>query len=571
MKGWLARGVVGLALITAVSCGQAADPDVPTQGRQGGTLYLLDSANRLAHLDPQRIYEAGVYEFAVSFLHRSLVMVDPYGESPVGLLPDLATDTGRPSSDATVWEFTLRDDATWEDGSAVTCEQVAYGVSRTFAQDVITDGPQFAVDMLDIPTADDGSSVYKGPYSGAGQEHFDRAVSCAGDTITFVLNRSVGDFNYAASMPAFGPVKPEADTGDAYTEAPLSTGPYRVEQYDEGDRIVLVRNEGWVAESDPYRPAYPDRVVGQFSVDPQVIDERVIASEGADRYVLAAAVLRPNLERIFSDPSLADRRWDVYNTAVYYIAVNTALVPVLEHRLALMAAMDRSAILTVLGGEYAGDEADGVVKPTLELDYAPTGLWTGLLGRDIPSTGDPDLARELIEASGEPMPELVYDFPATQEKEKEVAAFVEAMKRADISVTANPIPSEQYFGTVLQPEQQNHLTWAGWGQDWANASTVIPPLFSANGSFNLSRVNSGGIVDDEFQQAIETAQRETDRRTQADMWQDLNRRAVQMGLVIPTAFAREQALWGSGLGGVQYSPTWGGVVPKDVYIKADGE
>ncbi len=571
MNGHLAVVMLALVALTTASCGQDAEPDAPTEGRQGGTLYQLDPSEQFSQLDPQRIYDSSVFSFAVSFLHRSLVMVDPYGESDNGLLPDLATDTGRPNDDATAWEFTLRDDATWEDGSAITCEHVAYGVSRTFAQDVVTDGPVYAIDLLDIPTLEDGSSAYEGPYTGTGQEHFDRAVSCDGTTITFVLNRPMGDFNYAASLPAFGPVKPEADTGDAYTDAPLSSGPYRIETYDKGDRAVLVRNESWVPESDPYRPAYPDRIVRQFSVDPQVADERVIASEGEDRYVIDALVLPPNLDRVFTDPALADRRWDVLDPGVFYIAVNTALVPVLEHRLALMAAMDREAILTVLGGEFAGDEADGVVKPTLERDYVPTGLWSGLLGREIPATGDPELARELIEASGEPMPDLVYDFPAALEKEREVAAFIEAMKRADISVTANPIAAAQYYGTVLQPDTQNHLTWAGWGPDWANASTVIPPLFSVNGGFNLSRVNEGGLEDAAFQQAIDTARRETDRDAQAEMWKDLNTRVVELGLVIPTSFSRSQALWGSGLGGVQYSPTWGGAVYKDVYVTEDGE
>jgi ABC-type transport system substrate-binding protein len=100
---------------------------------------------------------------------------------------------------------------------------------------------------------------------------------------------------------------------------------------------------------------------------------------------------------------------------------------------------------------------------------------------------------------------------------------------------------------------------------------VIPPLFSVNGGFNLSRVNEGGLEDAAFQQAIDTARRETDRDDQAEMWQDLNTRVVELGLVIPTSFSRSQALWGSGLGGVQYSPTWGGAVYKDVYVTEEGE
>ena len=48
----------------------------------------------------------------------------------------MATDPGPPNADASEWQFTLRDGLTWEDGSRVTCEDVKYGVSRTFANDV---------------------------------------------------------------------------------------------------------------------------------------------------------------------------------------------------------------------------------------------------------------------------------------------------------------------------------------------------------------------------------------------------------------------------------------------------
>jgi peptide/nickel transport system substrate-binding protein len=36
------------------------------------------------------------------------------------LVPDLATDLGTPNEDFTEWKFTIRDDATWEDGKPVT-------------------------------------------------------------------------------------------------------------------------------------------------------------------------------------------------------------------------------------------------------------------------------------------------------------------------------------------------------------------------------------------------------------------------------------------------------------------
>ena len=103
----------------------------------------------------------------------------------------MATDTGTHNAAATQWSFTLRDGVTWQDGSPVTCEDVKYGVSRTFATDVINQGPTYAIAYLDIPYEADGkTSRYKGPYAGTGQTLFDQAVSCHGKTITFNLNLS---------------------------------------------------------------------------------------------------------------------------------------------------------------------------------------------------------------------------------------------------------------------------------------------------------------------------------------------------------------------------------------------
>ena len=63
------------------------------------------------------------------------------------------------------WKFTLSDDAKWQDGKPVTCDDVKYGISRTFATDVITGGPTYAISLPRHPQARrTASSDYKGPY-----------------------------------------------------------------------------------------------------------------------------------------------------------------------------------------------------------------------------------------------------------------------------------------------------------------------------------------------------------------------------------------------------------------------
>jgi peptide/nickel transport system substrate-binding protein len=242
-------------------------------------------------------------------------------------------------------------------------------------------------------------------------------------------------------------------------------------------------------------------------------------------------------------------------------------VPNEKHRQAILAALNRENILTVLGGEFAGTEADGIVKPNLALDYAETGLWTDLLGAEIPAQGDPELAQQLIEESGEPMPELVYDYPETETRGKEAAAFIEAMTAAGISVTPNPIEAGTYYSTVLNPEAQNHLSWGGWGPDWANASTIIPELYGAQGGFNLSQYNQGGVQDPEFEAAIQDALTTLDRDEQGGKWQELNKQGSELALVAPLVFTLDQRLWGSGLGGVYFWAPYGSYGYADIYVE----
>ncbi len=146
------------------------------------------------------------------------------GQTPI---PDLATDAGQSNEDATEWSFTLKDPApVWQDGQPITCEDFKYGVSRTFATDVITGGPPYILGFLDVPEAADGSPAYKGPYTGEGQAEFDKAVTCDGNTITYRFKKPWPDFPYAvASLRSFDPYRADKDQGDKSDLQVFSNGP----------------------------------------------------------------------------------------------------------------------------------------------------------------------------------------------------------------------------------------------------------------------------------------------------------------------------------------------------------
>ena len=546
--------VLGLVLAACGGGGSDGGPDGSGQGGDGpvdgGTLTFLTLQDQLQHLDPQRNYTGEDLAFASGYLQRTLTAYaySPDGERATELVPDLATDTGQPSEDARTWTFALKEGVTFEDGTPITCEDVKYGVSRTFATDVITDGPQYAVSMLDIPKADDGSSVYKGPYVTKDNDTaaFDKAVECTDEkTIVFHLADPVGDFNYTVTLLAFSPVPKAADTGEKYTDEPVSSGPYRIQEYTKGTQLVLVRNENWNKESDDYRAAHPDRIVVKFALDANVIDQRMIADSGEDQRALTLGdtVQPASLATVFDNGRFADRRTDELDPFVIYFAVNTQKVPNLEHRKAIAVALDRAQLRTIEGGEFAGELADGVIKPNMPKDYEPSGMWSGLLGVDVPDNGDAEAAKSIIEASGEPMPTLTYDYPQTPVNDKTAAAVVDSLGKAGIKVRPNPIEPGQFYGIVLDPEKEGHLVWAGWGPDWSNASTVIPELFTPTGGFDLSHGN-----DKDFNARVAEARAMTDRDAQGEMWKALNKEAMEQVWAVPLRFRKDQRLAGSKVG-----------------------
>ncbi len=591
---WLRRALaIGVTFgLVVAACGgtnPTATPAGPTVGPgespaestmpdlHGGTIFMLTQNEEFDDIDPQRAYTGEDLAFFGATIMRALTGY-VYSDDPVvanGVTADMATDTGTASPDATEWSFTLRDGLTWEDGSALVCEDIKYGVSRTFANDVITNGPTYAIQYLDIPEnpvseGDDAVylSAYYGPYNGTGQDLFDQAVSCDGNVITFKLNQSVADFNYTVTL-GFSPVPDPAihpdlvDTVDQYTLRPWSNGPYKIEEYTQGNggHLLLTRNEFWNQDSDPVRLAYPDQWEVLFGIDAKVIDQRMMASQGDDATAVCYCNIQPeNLNTVFADPQtpnpdFAGRVVSDYDPYSRYYWIDVQKVPNVKHRQAMAAALNRDAIRANAGGDFAGALGDGVIKPNLGQDYAETGMWTGLLGQPIPDSGDPDFARQLIEESGEPMPDLIWDYPQNPTRDLEAGIVVESLGRAGINVTANPIPGGSYYGTIFNDEQAHQFGWAGWGPDWPNASTVIPPLFTDKGGWNISRVR--GEANQDFIDQVAVAIGELDRSAQAKMWQDLNKLAMERVYVIPTTFGLSQVIVGTRIQPVYQWAPWG--------------
>ncbi|NBR94351.1 MAG: hypothetical protein EBT44_05965, partial [Actinobacteria bacterium] len=523
----------------------------------GGILTLLEHEPRLDHLDPTRIYTGRDLAFMNAFHTRTLVAYNPVpGEAGAGIVPDLATNTGVPSNQAKVWKFTLRPGTKFEDGTPITCEHVRYGVSRVFAQDVLPGGPTYLITWLDIPQDADGNSIYTGPYKNtpAGVKAFNKAVACSKDnrTITFTLNKSIADFNYLATYGVISPVQKSKDTGDKYDLNPQSTGPYKIVENSD-TQLKMVRNKYWSKASDPVRTPYPDEVVILYGMDEEVIDQLML-EDTIPTAINFGGPLPTNRDKFFKDDKFKNRRMNNSDPYARYYAFNLKKMPCLEVRAAMYYAWPIKALLDYAGGpDYAGSYATGAISPLVALDYAPTKV-VGPGSADFKPEGNYTKAQSLLDSAKTKCPDnykkatetgITLDVRQSVTLNDTIPIIEASMAKVGIKVKWNII-SAGYYSTVMNPAKQSDMSASGWGADWANASTVIPELFTSSGGFNLTQ-NSDDPNYKAFEARVNAAMKVTDRKKQAALWKALDKEAAGYFWHLPTTFGKAQEVWGSAL------------------------
>ncbi|WP_405020896.1 ABC transporter substrate-binding protein [Kitasatospora sp. NBC_00070] len=479
--------VAALGLLATAACtatgGTGAGDAAPVRG---GTLHVLSSLD-LEHLDPARAYVTSTQDVG-RLIYRTLTTFAP-APGPAGgrIVPDLATDTGRPSDGAKTWTFTLKEGVKYEDGRPVTSKDVKYGVERTFAAE-LPEGPPYARLWLA------GGEAFKGPYQNpAGLA----SIEAPDDrTIVFRLNRPVSDFGSAVSLPMFAPVPQDKDTGVGYDGRPFSSGPYKIERFEPKKQLTLVRNTAWDQATDTVRKGLPDRVVIDLNLDPAVLDQRLIAGQGEDADAVAMEPIGPaSVGRVLNDPQLKQRLVTGESINTRFLSINTRHQPLDDVRVrqAIAYALDKDALRTTRGGPIAGELATTLLPPTLP-GHVADDRYPSKDGK-----GDPAKAKALLAEAGHAAGvTLTLDTPATAGGKAQGEAVQASLARAGITVKINEISSSAFYSTVGSPARQHDLVIDGWTPDWPGASTYLPILFdgrliTAEGNNNRAQYDSAEV------------------------------------------------------------------------------
>jgi peptide/nickel transport system substrate-binding protein len=565
------KGATGLALgavvaLAAAACsssggGGGAATSAAAAPQKGGTLYTLNLGPHNG-LDPQQSYVGADMEFGARAYARSLVTYSVGSDSK--MVPDLATDTGQMSDGGKTWKFTLVDTAKWQDGQPVKCDDVKYGISRTFATDVISNGPTYMLQYLDVPKDADGTSVYKGPYKGAGQAEFDKAITCEGQTLTLHFGTPWADFNQAvASLMAFSPVRKDKDKGDKSLFEVFSNGPYMQEgTFDPNKGGTWVRNPNWDESTDKVRKAYPDKIVDVEGIQSEQVFQRLLADGGEDKTAITWTTAPPSvLPQIASNPTAANRTINTEAPYVDYVQPNvtTEVMKDPKVRQAFAMATNRDAYVTANGGPQVMTPTYMICNPVLtgcyNKDFNPFGA---------PTSGDPNAAKKVLQDAGKTLPlNITVAYRKTATRDASFAALKQTWDQAGFNVTLEGVASSGYYRQISNVSFKNRdAFYASWGADWPSGSTDIPPLF--DGRINLTEGSSnqdyGWYNNDAVNKAIDAAYLIPDTAAREKAWGDIDQMISKDGGVIPLTSQKFTFVNGSQVKGASVNQQFGGYI-----------
>ncbi|MEU0054358.1 ABC transporter substrate-binding protein [Streptomyces sp. NPDC006309] len=558
----IARRVAAASVSLVVAAGAAAcgpkDSDAKGSGgdstpHKGGTLTVLNSQPQ-SDFDPARLYTSGGGNVP-SLVFRTLTTRNrENGAAGAKVVPDLATDTGRPNKDATVWTYTLKKGLRYEDGTPITSADIKYGVERSFAPE-LSGGAPYLRDWLV------GASGYQGPYKD--KKGLSAIATPDSRTIVFHLNKPEGEFPYLATQTQFTPVPKGKDTGTKYESHPVSSGPYKVVRNEnDGEHLVLARNTHWSAATDPERKAYPDRIDVRSGLDSSVINQRLSASQGTDSAAVTTDTnLGPaELAKVTGDKKLAARVGTGHFGYTDYIAFNPRVKPFDDPRVrqAISYAIDRSSVVNAAGGSALAEPATTFLPNQKSFGYTPYDPFPA--GR----TGNPAKARQLLAQAGHKnglTVTLTHSNNKDFETSPEIAtALQDALKKAGITVRLQGLEDNDYRDKIHSVKTEPGFFLAHWGADWPSGGPFLAPIFDGRQIVEDGANFNTGLLDDKsVNDEIDRINKLTDLTAAAARWGALDKKIGGKALIVPLFHPVYKRLYGSDVKNIVISD-WTGVL-----------
>ena len=385
------------------------------------------------------------------------------------------------SKDGLKWTFKLRTGVKFHDGTAFNARAVCFNFNRQYALPAHLQG--------------EGVNYYWytvfGGYAkpGAGNPGPDKSLyrgckAVNASTVRLLLNRRSTSFLGGLALSNFGIASPTAlvkyrandatvgadgvlrPTGTFGTKNPIGTGPYKLQSWTIGDRLVLIRNDQYWGPKAKLR-----RVIVRPIADNTARLQALQTGE-----VDGINLVQPqDIATIKSNRNLKVLDRPAFN--IGYVGLNQRKGPLakLKVRQAIAHGLDRRA---VVGAFYGG-------RGTVANQFLPPGL-EGYATKGVPEYPfNPARAQQLLREAGETLPvPLEFWYPTDRPRgympdpPRNFQAFAASLERSGFKVTPHPAPWRGGYVAGLQGgDAQIYLF--GWTGDFVDPANFLNVHFGS--------------------------------------------------------------------------------------------
>ena len=319
------RGVALAALLTAPAMAQQTDLTIALQ---------LEPP----HLDPTSAAAGAIDSVLYSNVFEGLTRFMSDGSVVAGL-----AESWEISEDGTIYTFALRDGVTFHDGTTMNAEDVKF--------------------TLDRARAEDSANAQKSLFAGISE------VTVM-DPTTVEVKLSAPDGNFLFNMAWGDAVIVAPESIENIKQTPIGTGPFKFDNWVQGDRIEISRNPDYWGDAPALEAA-----TFKFISDPTAAFAAMMAQ---DIDAFAGFPAPENLPQFEADPRFQVLVGSTEGETI--LSTNNKLPPLDDVRVreAIAHAIDRQAIIdgamfglgTPIGTHFAPHNPD-YVDLTAQSNYDP--------------------------------------------------------------------------------------------------------------------------------------------------------------------------------------------------------
>jgi peptide/nickel transport system substrate-binding protein len=488
----------------------------------GGTFRIASSAEPDT-LDPA-LTSSGVSISILQFIGASLVWMN----SDLTYEPYLA-ESWTVSDDGLIWDFRLRQDVKYPDGTPFTANDYAFTFTRALDPDVASSGTG---SMLGNVTSVEAVDDY---------------------TLRFTLSAPYAPLLYSLCDTGYMlPINQtifESIGADNFGRAPVSVGPFVFKEWVTGEKVVLERNPDFTwgpASWENQGPAYIQTL--EFDIIPEY--STILAGLEAGE-IDAASVEAQDVDRLVGTGSfdiLTSRQQGISP----YVSLNVSKAPFDDVRVrkAFNLAVDKDALLQVVL-EGKGTVQYGFLSPVV------MGYWPGI--EDIGYRYDLEQAKSLmaeagytfnadgiLEKDGQPLSLTMEVDTYTTRNVKAALVLVEQYADLGVEVTIEQLETNIFYDKVMSGDYQ--LAIAGLGYGDADLMYLAFHSSMIGACCNFSYLN-----DPDLDALLEASRTTSDPTERQEVLNQLQQTILEQAYIVPLITPERYRAINNRWQGVKYS------------------